>query len=62
MTTAHLILASATTGYVLMATWEERDLIRTHGEAYLQYREQVPEILLLGSREMRERAAVAAGD
>lgn len=63
MTTAHLVFAIATTGYILMAiSWEERDLIQAHGEAYQSYREQVPKIIPLRLRNKREREAVAAGD
>jgi hypothetical protein len=57
MTTAHLVLATTTTGYPLMATREEQEFIRTHGEAYPHYREQVPKILPLGSTKKRKRAS-----
>ena len=38
MTQGHLLFAVVMTAYVLMAVrWEERDLVRTHGESYREY-------------------------
>lgn len=46
MTVAHLVFALSTTAYILIAIqWEERDLLRAHGEAYQRYREQVPKLI-----------------
>ncbi len=46
MTVAHLGFAVATTAYILMAIpWEERDLLRAHGDAYQRYRQEVPKII-----------------
>jgi len=50
MTGAHLLFAVMTTLYILMAIrWEESDLIDSHGEQYIQYRESVPMFIPNGS-------------
>jgi methanethiol S-methyltransferase len=46
MTVAHLVFAIATTVYILMAIrFEEKDLVRLHGDQYKRYQESVPMIL-----------------
>jgi protein-S-isoprenylcysteine O-methyltransferase Ste14 len=65
MTSAHLLFSIATTAYILLAIqFEERDLVREHGEAYEDYRRSVPMLIpFTGKREPdRKTSAIKAPD
>ena len=51
MSGGHLLFSIATTGYILLAVQlEERDLVARHGEAYRQYRHEVPAFVPIPGR------------
>lgn len=51
MSLAHLLFAVATTAYILIAIqFEERDLVREHGEVYASYRRSVPMLVPFSKR------------
>ncbi len=59
MTVGHLVFAGLVTGYILMGvTFEERDLVRHLGAAYLEYRRRTP--MLLPWRRRRPACGAAA--
>ena len=48
MTAGHLMLSVGMTIYILIGLWfEERDLVREHGEAYRELPAEVPKLLPL---------------
>lgn len=60
MTAAHLLFSIATTAYILLAIqFEERDLVREHGETYEKYRQSVPMLIpSLSKRDSKQSATV----
>lgn len=59
MTLAHLVFASATTAYILIAIqFEERDLIRLHAE-YVDYRRRVPMLVPFNTARQSESSDVS---
>ena len=61
MTLAHLLFSIATTSYILLAIqFEERDLVRDHGEKYDAYRRSVPMLIpFLGKRNSDPTTGIA---
>jgi protein-S-isoprenylcysteine O-methyltransferase Ste14 len=52
MTVGHLVFAGTMTLYILAGIYfEERDLLKHHGESYRRYQKEVPKLLPLGRNE-----------
>lgn len=58
MTVGHLFFAIMTTGYILFGiTIEEHDLVKQHGEDYLEYRRRTPALFPRFSRRLSSQNA-----
>src|SRR5919112_5903595 len=58
MTLAHLLFTVATTAYILLAIqFEERDLVREHGDSYEAYRRSVPMLIPFSRRRQNSQPA-----
>ena len=60
MTLAHLVFSLATTAYILLAIqFEEKDLVREHGDSYEEYRRSVPMLVpFVGKRRSDTRSEI----
>lgn len=59
MTLGHLVFAIATTGYIFIGVWfEERDLIRQHGEKYKKYQKRVRMLIPIPKENVSEGTRV----
>jgi methanethiol S-methyltransferase len=57
MTLAHLLFSIATTAYILIAIqFEERDLVREHGDDYEAYRRSVPMLIPFNRRRSEPKS------
>ena len=55
MTTGHLIFALLTTGYIFVALiFEEKDLVKIHGEEYERYKREVPKVFPFTKRRKQD--------
>jgi methanethiol S-methyltransferase len=56
LTVGHLLFAACMSAYIFIGAWfEERDLVRKHGQSYRDYQRDVPAFLPVGRRRIALR-------